>query len=85
MKAIRESGLSVPEDISVVGFDIHEMGMEPRQKLTSVRQPEVEIGRKVGELLLRRLDDSGEKADRTERKRLFLEPFLEEGKTVKAL
>lgn len=82
MKAIEESGFRVPEDISVVGFDIHEVGMEPRQKITSVRQPEAEIGRKVGELLLRRLDHLAKNRDQGEHKRLFLEPFLEEGETV---
>lgn len=82
MRAIAESGLRVPEDISVVGFDIHQVGMEPRQKITSVRQPEVEIGRRVGELLLRRLADLGEKEDQAGHRRLLLDPFLEEGETV---
>lgn len=82
MKAIKESGLSVPEDISVVGFDIHETGMEPKQKITSVRQPETEIGRKVGELLLHRLNDYADDECATEHNRLLLNPFLEEGVTV---
>lgn len=82
MTAIEESGLSVPRDLSVLGFDIHEIGMKPKQKITTIRQPETEIGRKVGELLLKRLDTAKRKNASEEYERLFLESFLEEGETV---
>lgn len=82
MAAIEESGLSVPRDLSVLGFDIHEIGMKPMQKITTVRQPETEIGRKVGELLLKRLDTAKRKNASEEYEHLFLESFLEEGESV---
>ena len=84
VKAIREKGLRIPEDISVVGFDIHMVGIEQDQKITTVRQPEKEIGQKVGELLLRCLVNSTEDEE-TEHKQILLEPFLEEGTTVRRI
>lgn len=42
MKAIRDHGLRVPEDISVVGFDDHEMSKI--MDLTTIRQPVGESG-----------------------------------------
>lgn len=81
MQAIRESGLRIPEDISVVGFDIHPFEETEQQKITSIRQPEEMIGRLVGELLLERLGVSNKKEDEC-----FLpEPFLVEGGTVRFL
>lgn len=82
IQAIEEQGLRIPEDISVVGFDIHKTGMEPRMKITSVRQPEIEIGRKVGEVLLDRLNNSAGDDENVKHDRLLLEPFLEDGETV---
>ena len=39
MRAIRDFGLRVPEDISVMGFDGIEMGQYMVPKLTTIRQP----------------------------------------------
>ena len=44
MKAIRECGLSVPEDISLVGFDDVYFAMITEPRLTTVRQPTYEMG-----------------------------------------
>lgn len=81
MQAIRESGLRVPEDLSVIGFDIHTADDGWQQRITSVRQPENAIGQMVGEQLLKRLDTS----DRRKYEHIFLEPFLEEGDTVRSI
>lgn len=55
LKAIREIGLRVPEDISVVGFDIHPAEDSQQQRITSIRQPEEMIGQLVGIRLLQSL------------------------------
>ncbi len=80
MRAIRDRGLCVPEDISVVGFDIHNHTDDRRQKITTIVQPEELIGQRVGEILLKRLS-----GDNSELCRELLEPFLEKGDTVKKL
>lgn len=83
LRAICDRGLSVPEDISVIGFDIHNNSDDRRQKITTVRQPEEDIGRKVGELILQRLEASdGEGKDINSR--VLLSPFLEKGDTVRS-
>ena len=59
MRAIRERGLRVPEDISLVGFDDFEWAdcFEPR--LTLVAQPCAEIGRQAAALLVERIASVG--------------------------
>ena len=54
---LRDAGLSVPEDVSVVGFDdIHIAGyLNP--PLTTIAQPMAELGRVAAELLLQRMQD----------------------------
>ncbi len=81
MQAIREAGLGVPEDLSVVGFDIHAADDGFQQRITSIRQPEETIGRLVGEQLLERLENAGKK----QREAIFLDPYLEEGGTVRSI
>ena len=45
LHAARERGLSVPDDLSVVGFDDTEQAVIVTPRLTSVRQPLAELGR----------------------------------------
>ncbi len=53
---LRQHGLSVPKDVSVVGFDdiIFANAFDP--PLTTVRQPRREMGRRAMELMIERLD-----------------------------
>jgi LacI family transcriptional regulator len=61
LQAIRERGLRVPEDISVVGFDDAQAASLVTPALTTVRQPLRELGRHGASLLLRLMDgQSGE-------------------------
>ncbi|MGH9403537.1 MAG: substrate-binding domain-containing protein [Terriglobia bacterium] len=53
IRAIFESGLRVPDDISVIGFDNVEMGSIVRPPLTTIHQPKYEMGRAAVEVLLR--------------------------------
>lgn len=56
IKAIQESGMRVPEDISVVGFDDIPLAEFVSPSLTTVRQPTFEKGVKATRLLLQYLD-----------------------------
>jgi LacI family transcriptional regulator, galactose operon repressor len=57
MKAARERGLRLPEDLSVVGFDDLERAAIVSPALTTVRQPLAEMGRMAVSLLIRLLDN----------------------------
>jgi LacI family transcriptional regulator len=48
---LREAGLRVPEDVSVVGFDDVDMASVVTPGLTTVRQDMLEIGRQSAKLL----------------------------------
>ena len=50
--AVKERGLRVPQDISVVGFDGIELPILAPEKLTTVRQPLAEKGALIGEVVL---------------------------------
>jgi alanine racemase len=53
MWAAREAGLSVPEDLSIVGFDDLEMAPHAYPPLTTVHQPIRQKGEEAARLLLR--------------------------------
>jgi LacI family transcriptional regulator len=50
--ALREQGLSVPDDISVMGFDDREMAQHMRPALTTLLLPHREIGARAAEFLI---------------------------------
>ena len=52
IKAVKDSHLSIPEDVAVVGFDNIKMASVIEPNLTSIDQPKYEIGKKAMELLL---------------------------------
>lgn len=53
VRAIFESNLRIPDDISVIGFDNVDMASLVRPALTTVHQPKYEMGRAAVEVLLR--------------------------------
>jgi DNA-binding LacI/PurR family transcriptional regulator len=59
VRALRESGLRVPEDVSVVGFDDIQSAAYQNPGLTTVRQPLREMGRNAAEILVRRINRPG--------------------------
>ena len=58
MRAIRDMGLSVPEDISVIGFDGIDISRFTVPRLTTVEQPVEEIARCSVNLLLDMMEKS---------------------------
>lgn len=70
--AIRELGISVPEEVSVVGFDDMEWAPLVSPPLTTVAQPAYEMGVKAMRLLLERIDEGPDGIP----KRVLLEPRL---------
>jgi LacI family transcriptional regulator len=56
IRAIRERGLRVPEDISVVGFDDIASAAFQNPSLTTVRQPLRMMGMTAARILLERLN-----------------------------
>ena len=55
LKALRDAGLRVPEDVAVVGFDDLPATMVVEPFLTVAAQPAYEMGKRATELLLARL------------------------------
>ncbi|MGV9713016.1 LacI family DNA-binding transcriptional regulator [Gordonia sp. NPDC003424] len=62
ISALRDRGLRVPEDISVTGFDDVVLARHIAPKLTTVKSPKAELGRRGWELMLTMLDN-GEQPD----------------------
>lgn len=57
MDAIRNRGLRVPDDVSVVGFDDIPQASLVRPALTTINQPLEKMGRVAAQVLLSMLDD----------------------------
>ena len=55
MAAAISSGLHVPDDLSIVGYDDLPMAAWTRPALTTVRQPIIEKGRVAARLLIQRM------------------------------
>ena len=57
MRALREAGRRVPDDVAVVGFDDSPLSRVTDPPLSTVRQPTDEMGRRMAELLLQLIAD----------------------------
>lgn len=57
MRALDDAGLSVPGDISVIGFDDITGAAYHRPSLTTVQQPLAEMGRRGAQILLERIQN----------------------------
>jgi LacI family transcriptional regulator len=57
MRAARASGIRVPEDVSIIGFDDTFEASIVTPPLTTVRQPLAEMGRMAINLLVRMLQN----------------------------
>jgi LacI family transcriptional regulator, repressor for deo operon, udp, cdd, tsx, nupC, and nupG len=52
LRAIREHGLRVPEDMAVVGFDDIRVAQFTTPPLTTINEPDIEHGRIAAEILM---------------------------------
>ena len=56
MAACHKRGLSVPDNLSIVGFDDIDMATYTMPPLTTIRQPRFELGRRAMRMMLALLD-----------------------------
>jgi LacI family transcriptional regulator len=71
IRAIKEAGLSVPEDISVIGHDDMPVALQVSPALTTMRQPVFRMGEMAVESLIDVIDN-----ELCQPKRIILEPEL---------
>jgi len=64
LQGAKEQGLSVPQDIAVVGFDDIPMASFPEVQLTTVYQPKYRMGRLAVEILIEGIDKQENFAER---------------------
>ncbi len=64
MCAIRDAGLSIPQDVAVIGFDNVPLAAYFTPALTTVEQPTAELGRKAATMLLERIEGASPEAPR---------------------
>jgi len=64
MKAVRERGLRIPEDFSVVGFDDICLAPYSDPPLTTIAQPKYEIGQQAAMMLFERMHNRTKPAQR---------------------
>ena len=80
MRAIKELGLKIPEDISMVSFDDSTWAELVQPSITVMAQPTYEIGKVAAELILRRIENA-----QSETQNIVLEPELLLRESVKPL
>lgn len=81
MLALQRSGIRIPEDLSVIGFDKLELFGEIFPDLTLIRQPQLSIGREAAGLMLDLVGNSENVSHRI----VTLSTELAEGRSVQAL
>jgi LacI family transcriptional regulator len=66
MDAVRERGMHIPEEISIIGFDDIPQSSMIRPSLTTVRQPLEQMGRLATQILFDLINNSNQKHHRIE-------------------
>jgi DNA-binding LacI/PurR family transcriptional regulator len=61
--AIQDGGLTVPDDIAIVGYDNRDFARIFRPRLTTVSMPVYEMGHTAAELLLKQIEEGRQDAD----------------------
>ncbi|NHN33465.1 GntR family transcriptional regulator [Paenibacillus agricola] len=72
--AIRESGLTVPGDISVVGYDDSTLATAMEVKLTTLAHPKLDLGIQAAETIIDMIEHKGEYA--TERTKILVPELI---------
>jgi LacI family transcriptional regulator len=73
LRALRNAGLSVPQEISIIGFDDIDLADEITPPLTTVAQPIAELATSAVEILISRIQES---TPRSETQRKVLNAWL---------
>ena len=79
--ALRQLGVRIPEDISLMGFDQSDVAEFFRPRLNYLKQPLEELGERVTKLLLKRLSEDWEQFSQI----IQLSTTFEQGESVKNL
>ncbi len=79
--AIRDLGLRIPDDISIVGFDDSELAARADVPLTTMIHPKYQLGKWAAELLFNQIEDKAHSAPN----QLILNPRIAVRKSVKQL
>jgi len=61
MEAIRRSNLKIPGDISLVGYDDSNLAVATEVKLTTIKHPKEEMGRRVARMIVDMINGKGKK------------------------
>ena len=61
LQAIRDMGFRVPEDISIVGYDDSDIATATEIKLTTIKHPKDEMGKRVARFLINMIRTKGDK------------------------
>ncbi len=80
-EAVRRRGLSVPEDISIIGFDGIELGQHMKPSLTTIKQDDVAIGVTAGQHLIRLIEEGVQ----SQHESIIIPTRLIEGDSVREL
>ena len=79
--AIREAGLRIPDDISIMGFDDSQFASMAEVPMTSVVHPKYQIGKWAAEMLFDQLEAEGRNTPR----QMILHPSISIKDSVKTL
>jgi len=62
MRAVKEAGLKVPDDVAFVGFDDQPLPTKPDPELTTIRQPVYRLGGRAVETLIELIENGTDAA-----------------------
>ena len=52
MEAVRDEGLRIPDDISIIGYDDSSLALASTIKLTTIKHPQAEMGSKAARFII---------------------------------
>lgn len=71
IRAIKQYGLRIPDDLSIIGFDDVPAASYSMPSLTTIHQPQREMGKLAAEIILNKLE-----MRKSSTKHILLEPKL---------